>query len=170
MANSTLIKLAEDLGAALKAKGWKLAMAESCTGGLVSSYVTEIPGSSVWFDRGFVTYSNKAKVEMLGVSAQTLLQYGAVSEQTASEMALGALKHSQAQITASITGIAGPDGGSAEKPVGTVCFAWASSTSEVQTITHQLSGNRKKIRELASEIALSGLIKLAMNADHLQPR
>ena len=123
----SLINIAQELGTALKVRGFVLALAESCTGGMVAQAVTSIAGSSTWFDRGFVTYSNTAKIDMLGVSAQTLEKFGAVSEQTAAEMALGclklsALKHDQTNLGGSITGIAGPDGGTADKPVGTVCF------------------------------------------------
>ncbi len=117
------------LGAALKAHGFKLAIAESCTGGMVSQAITSVAGSSAWFDCSFVTYSNHAKIQMLGVLPQTLAQFGAVSEEVAVEMALGALKHSDAHIAGSITGIVGPDGGTAQKPVGTVCFAWAQVKS-----------------------------------------
>lgn len=117
--------LARDLGQALQARAWTLATAESCTGGLVAAAVTEVAGSSAWFDRGFVTYSNAAKVEELGVSTQTLAQYGAVSEQTAGEMALGALEAAAVQVGVSTTGIAGPGGAVPGKPVGTVCFGFA---------------------------------------------
>lgn len=165
MADAELLNLAVELGLALKNRGWKLALAESCTGGLVSSIVTEIPGSSMWFDRGFVTYSNKSKNEMLGVSAQTLLQYGAVSEQTACEMATGAVKHSQAQIAASITGIAGPDGGSAEKPVGTVCFAWTDTEGRLRTSVHRFSGDRTRVRLQSAKTALEGLLELTLSTD-----
>lgn len=146
------------LGNALKAHGLTLALAESCTGGMVAQIITSIAGSSAWFDRGFVTYSNAAKVEMLGVSTTTLAQFGAVSEQTAIEMALGALKHSHADVTASITGIAGPDGGSAEKPVGTVCFAWVGKGFSVQSSTQCFNGDRENIRQQAALFILAALI------------
>src|ERR1035437_4219013 len=123
MPSDTLTTLATLVGAKLRAKGLMLTTAESCTGGWVAQAVTAIAGSSAWFERGFVTYSDAAKQEMLGVSARTLAAHGAVSEQTARKMAIGALAHSHAQVALAITGIAGPDGGSAEKPVGTVCFA-----------------------------------------------
>ena len=145
----TTAEFAKSLGAALKARSLKLALAESCTGGMVAAAVTEIAGSSAWFDCGFVTYSNQAKIEMLGVCAETLEKFGAVSEQTASEMALGALKHSHAQIAGSITGIAGPDGGSADKPVGTVCFGFAQDNQST-TCTQQFTGNRAQIRQQAA--------------------
>lgn len=150
--------LAQQLGAALKARGYTLALAESCTGGLVAQMVTSIAGSSAWFDRGFVTYSNQAKVEMLAVSSQTLEIFGAVSEQTASEMAVGALNNSHAQIAGSITGIAGPDGGTAEKPVGTVCFAWAETNKPPSSITKYFHGNRESIRQQAAIEMMAGLI------------
>lgn len=149
--------LGTTLGAALKARGFMLALAESCTGGMVAQAVTSVAGSSAWFDRGFVTYSNQAKIEMLGVSAKTLETFGAVSEETASEMALGCLKHSKAQIVGSITGIAGPDGGSATKPVGTVCFAIALK-NQCFTSTQYLTGNREKIRQQATAFLMRQLI------------
>lgn len=155
MDDSDLLKLAAELGAALKQKGWKLALAESCTGGMAAACVTAIPGSSAWFERGFVTYSNESKIELLGVSPQTLEKYGAVSEETAQEMALGALKHSHADIAAAITGIAGPDGGSAEKPVGMVCFAWAYKSGKVVCDTQHFAGDRQTIRGLSVQHALN---------------
>lgn len=153
-----LSTLAAELGAALKARSFMLALAESCTGGMVAQAVTSIAGSSAWFDRGFVTYSNAAKIEMLGVSTQTLERFGAVSEQTAREMAEGALKHSQAHIAGSITGIAGPDGGSIEKPIGTVCFAWIGHNLPLIVTTEHFQGNRHEIRQQASIALLAGII------------
>src|SRR5215212_9301448 len=117
--------LADEVGRRLKARGGMIATAESCTGGWVAQELTAIAGSSAWFDRGFVTYSNEAKQEMLGVRAETLARHGAVSEETAAEMARGALERSRGSFALAITGIAGPTGGTAAKPVGTVCFAWA---------------------------------------------
>lgn len=137
-----------------------LATAESCTGGGVASAVTEIAGSSAWFDRGFVTYANQAKVEMLGVSPDTLARFGAVSEATVREMVAGALRHSQAQIALAVTGIAGPGGGSAEKPVGTVWFAWGIKGEVSIARLHQLTGNRAEIRAQAVCIALQGVLEL----------
>lgn len=157
--NIELSNLAIELGAALKARGLMLALAESCTGGMVAQAVTSVAGSSVWFDRGFVTYSNPAKIEMLSVSNQTLENFGAVSEQTATEMALGALKNSHAQIAGSITGIAGPDGGTIGKPVGTVCFAWATAHSPISTFTKNFNGNREEIRQQAAITMMAGLIR-----------
>ena len=158
MDDVALSNLAAELGAALKVRGYTLALAESCTGGMVAEAVTSIAGSSAWFDRGFVTYSNKAKVEMLGVSTQTLDIFGAVSEQTAIEMAVGALKNSHAHMTGSISGIAGPDGGTPEKPVGTVCFAWADAHKPTSTTTKHFKGNRQEIRQQATIELMTGLI------------
>lgn len=151
--------LAESLGAALKARGFVLALAESCTGGMVAQAITSVAGSSAWFDRGFVTYSNQAKMDMLGVNKQTLLKFGAVSEQTAAEMAQGALRFSLADISASITGIAGPDGGTAEKPVGIVCFGFALKNSVKTSIQHFV-GNRESVRQQASVYAIFQLTEL----------
>lgn len=152
--------LASELGQALKTKGWMLALAESCTGGMTAAAITSIPGSSGWFDRGFVTYSNLAKTEMLGVSPETLEKFGAVSEETAQEMVLGALKNSQAQIACSITGIAGPDGGTPQKPVGTVCFAWVLRNQPAHTVTLHFSGDRHSIRQQSVHAALAELLKM----------
>jgi nicotinamide-nucleotide amidase len=160
MDNLALSNLAIALGAALKAKNYTLAVAESCTGGMVAQAVTSIAGSSAWFDRGFVTYSNLAKIEMLEVSSQTLETYGAVSEKTVIEMAAGALKNSHAHIAGSITGIAGPDGGTVEKPVGTVYFAWAESNKPVITISKQFYGNREEIRQQSAIAMMQGLISI----------
>jgi len=160
MADDALLALAEELGNALKRRGWMLALAESCTGGWAAQTVTAIAGSSAWFDRGFVTYSNAAKMEMLGVSKHTLATYGAVSQETAREMALGAIQHSRAQIAVSITGIAGPDGGSPDKPVGMVCFAWASTDCTPKITTEHFSGNRQQIRRQAVQTALIGLLNM----------
>ncbi len=154
-----LSTLAAELGAALKAHGFMLALAESCTGGMVAQAVTSIAGSSAWFERGFVTYSNAAKNEMLGVSSQTLERFGAVSEQTAREMAEGALKHSHAHIVGSITGIAGPHGGSTEKPIGTVYFAWVGVDMPLTTATTHFLGNREQIRQQATITMMAGLIE-----------
>lgn len=155
---SALESLAERLGKALLARGQCLASAESCTGGWVAQCVTAIAGSSAWFERGFVTYSNAAKIDMLGVNPLTLDRQGAVSEATARAMAEGALAHSRADWSLAITGIAGPTGGSAEKPVGTVCFAWAARAGGVLAVTRYLSGDRQTIRAQAVGIALSGLL------------
>jgi nicotinamide-nucleotide amidase len=153
-------QLAAQVGDALHAHGMMLATAESCTGGGVASAVTEIAGSSAWFDRGFVTYANQAKVDMLGVSPDTLLRFGAVSEAAVREMVAGALRHSQAQIALAVSGIAGPGGGTTEKPVGTVWFAWGIKGEVSIARLHQLAGNRAEIRAQAVRIALQGVLEL----------
>lgn len=157
--------LAAELGIALKAHGKMLTLAESCTGGMLASAITSIAGSSAWFDRGFVTYSNAAKIEMLGVSAGTIEQHGAVSLETAAAMAQGALAHSAAQVSASITGIAGPDGGSAQKPVGTVCFAWLGTNIQLQTSTQHFKGDRHAVRQQAAVYIMSELLN-ALNSSN----
>ncbi|MDO8927146.1 MAG: CinA family protein [Sideroxyarcus sp.] len=151
--------LARQVGEALMQYGMTLVTAESCTGGGVAQAVTRISGSSAWFDRGFVTYSNESKEEMLGVSPETLEQHGAVSEATVREMADGAMQYSRAKVALSVSGIAGPTGGTPEKPVGTVWFAWATGDN-VQTACHQLSGDRDAIRAKAVQISLQGVINL----------
>lgn len=159
LTQTALETLAARLGAALVSRGWMLAAAESCTGGWAAQAITAIPGSSAWFDRGFVTYSNAAKQEMLGVKADTLATYGAVSEPTVREMALGALVLSQAQAAFAISGIAGPGGGSSDKPVGTVCFAWALKGGAVKTTTCHFEGDRRAIRAQSVAQALQGLLE-----------
>lgn len=149
--------LAAELGAAMLRHGWQLATAESCTGGWLAQVVTSVAGSSAWFDRGFVTYSNAAKQDMLGVQAATLASCGAVSEATAREMAHGALVHSAAQLAMAITGIAGPGGGTPEKPVGTVCFAWCVSGQPESSTTCRFSGERGQIRSASVAFALRQL-------------
>ena len=141
-----------------------LVTAESCTGGWVGQAVTAVSGSSAWYERGYITYSNTAKCEMLGVQQATLDQYGAVSSQTAQEMAIGALNRSHAQISVAITGIAGPDGGTATKPVGMVRFAWAAQDGLVQQETHYFSGDREAIRRQAVATALQGILRILDNA------
>ena len=156
-------QLATQVGASLMAHGMMLSTAESCTGGGVACAVTEIAGSSAWFDRGFVTYSNQSKVDMLGVSNATLIRYGAVSEATVREMVAGALRHSQAQISLAVSGIAGPGGGTPEKPVGTVWFAWGFNDDVCVARLHQLDGDRAAIRKQAVRIALQGVVELLGN-------
>lgn len=165
MVSDELLKLAATLGEALKCRGGVLSLAESCTGGWLAACITAVPGSSGWFDRGFVTYSNAAKQEMLGVTTDTLATHGAVSEQTAHEMALGAMRNSHANIAVSITGIAGPDGGSAEKPVGTVCFAWIASSGYTRSVTMHFSGTREEVRLQSVKTALDGLLQLTLSTD-----
>ena len=153
--------LAVQVGDLLLVNGQKLATAESCTGGWVAQCLTAIAGSSEWFERGFVTYSNEAKQEMLGVEKETLVKHGAVSEATACAMAAGALRHSHADWALSITGIAGPAGGSADKPVGTVCFAWAGPEGQRDIETRHFSGSREEIRTQSVYQALKGLLTRA---------
>jgi nicotinamide-nucleotide amidase len=153
-----LDELVTRLGAALAANGMMLATAESCTGGWVSMLATSVSGSSSWFDRGFVTYSNESKQEMLGVSSQVLEIHGAVSEQTARQMVEGAISNSRADTALSITGIAGPAGGSDEKPVGTVCFGWQIN-HRVDTETCHFAGDREAVRKQSVVHSLSGLLQ-----------
>jgi nicotinamide-nucleotide amidase len=160
VSDDELLQLAHILGQKLHAKGWMLATAESCTGGWVAQVVTAIPGSSAWFDRGFITYSNLAKQEMLGVNPATLEEFGAVSEETVREMATGALAKSAAQISVAISGIAGPGGGTKKKPIGTVCIGWDTVGSVAHSTTCQLSGDREEVRSRAVAAALRGLIEL----------
>ncbi|PSU06593.1 nicotinamide-nucleotide amidase [Photobacterium ganghwense] len=152
------MELATEVGQALARQQWMATTAESCTGGGVSTAITDIAGSSGWFDRAFVTYSNEAKQQMLGVQADTLATYGAVSEPVVREMAAGALANSAANISVAISGIAGPGGGSVEKPVGTVCFAWADDSGWMTVKTCHLPGDRQQVRQQAVEIALTGLL------------
>lgn len=149
--------LSTKLGRCLNYHQIVITTAESCTGGGVSAAITDIPGSSAWFDRAFITYSNEAKIEMLGVSPETINSHGAVSEMTVIEMVKGALKYSNANLGVSISGVAGPDGGSAEKPVGTVCFAWADDKGWLKVETHYFSGKRAEVRQQAVSLALQVL-------------
>lgn len=154
-----LYRLAEEVGNALRQRAMMLVTAESCTGGWVGEAVTAVPGSSGWYDRGFVTYTNEAKQEMLGVAAATLATYGAVSEQTVREMASGALHNSRAQAALAISGIAGPGGGTADKPVGTVCIAWVLANGVVASERLEFAGDRREVRQQAVERALQGLLE-----------
>lgn len=156
--NERLYPLAQEVGARLKETGLMLATAESCTGGWVGEVVTAVPGSSRWFDRGFITYTNLAKQEMLDVSPRTLERYEAVSEQTVGEMAAGALKHSRAQIAVAISGIAGPGGATPAKPVGTVCLGWALADGSARCETRHFAGDRRQVRAQAVEAALAGIL------------
>jgi len=158
-------RLAQRLGAELRAQHLTLVTAESCTAGGIGFAVTLVPGSSGWYDRGFITYSNESKQQILGVAPAYLRDFGAVSEPVARSMALGALSHSAAQVALAVTGIAGPEGGSPTKPVGTVCFAWAlprdpTSAPWVKTDTMRLEGDRAAVRTLSIVIALETLIGL----------
>jgi len=156
-------QLAAQVGAALHEHGMMLVTAESCTGGGVASAVTEVAGSSAWFERGFVTYSNQSKFEMLGVTLDTLARFGAVSEATVREMVEGALLHSHAQVALAVSGIAGPGGGTPDKPVGMVWFAWGIEKGTCIARMHRLVGSRAEIRVQAVYIALQGVIELLAN-------
>ncbi len=153
-----LFALSEKCGRKLEAAGWKLATAESCTGGGIAAAVTEIAGSSGWFDRGFVTYTNEAKVQMLGVSEATLATLGAVSEETVLQMSRGALAKSAAHIAVAVSGIAGPSGGSKEKPVGMVCIGWATKAG-AEARTFHFAGDRAAVRGQTIATALSGVLE-----------
>jgi len=148
----------------LVAESVLLAVAESCTGGWVGKSLTDLPGSSRWFDRGFITYSNLAKIQMLGVNEVTLEKHGAVSEQVAIEMVNGVLANSQATYAVSVTGIAGPDGGTESKPVGMVCFAWAKRGGQVCAETSKFTGSRDEIRQKSVGCALRGLLTNCFNS------
>jgi nicotinamide-nucleotide amidase len=157
--SETLTQLAERVGASLLAGSHRLVAAESCTGGGVAYHVTGIAGSSEWFDRGFVTYSNAAKQEMLGVSAETLANFGAVSAATVEAMVSGALRNSEADVGVAVSGIAGPGGGTDDKPVGTVWFAWARRGREATLRCANLGGDRRAVRDDSIRIALEGVIE-----------
>ncbi|HVE50834.1 MAG TPA: CinA family protein [Casimicrobiaceae bacterium] len=152
--------LAAELGALLSARRWRVVTAESCTGGLLAGAITAIAGSSGWFDVGYVTYGNDAKIRLLGVSPDALAHEGAVSEATARAMAEGARRASGADLAAAITGIAGPGGGTAQKPVGLVCFAWSREGS-ARAESRRFSGDRGAVREASVIAALEGLIQIA---------
>ena len=157
---SELKELAEQVGEQLLQQHKLLAVAESCTGGWVAKCLTDIAGSSQWFDRGFVSYSNAAKQAMLGVSGDTLETAGAVSEQTVREMAAGVLENSLATVALAISGIAGPGGAMPGKPVGTVCFAWTVAGDEVQAETRHFEGDRDSVRRQSVGFALQGLLNV----------
>lgn len=152
--------LLAQVAAGLQAKGWMMATAESCTGGWIAKLCTDLTGSSAWFERGFVTYSNEAKQDMLGVPAATLAEYGAVSEAVTAAMATGALLHSRAQVAVSVSGIAGPGGGTTTKPVGMVCFGWAARDGKVRTATQYFDGDREAVRYQAVQYALQGVLQM----------
>lgn len=157
-----LEQLAVQAGIALKEKSLLLATAESCTGGLVAAAITDVSGSSAWFERGFVTYSNEAKSTMLGVPPKLIRDHGAVSEEVALAMANGALLNSRAQVSLSITGVAGPTGGTPDKPVGMVCFGW-SNRIVTRVETQRYRGDRQQVRRQAAEHAMRGLLELIRN-------
>lgn len=161
ISDAELFQISKDLAACLQHRNWRLSAAESCTGGWLAKCCTDLSGSSTWFDRGFVTYSNKAKQDLLNVTAMSLNQFGAVSEQVVTEMAQGAMVESIADISVAITGIAGPDGGSVDKPVGTVWLAWHTKNSLTQTQCYHFDGDRESIRRQAVKCGLQGIIKNA---------
>ena len=160
------------LAESLLRRGWMLSTAESCTGGMIAAACTDLAGSSQWFERGFVSYSNEAKQDMLGVPSAVLARHGAVSEEVAQAMVLGALNHSKAQVAVAVTGIAGPSGGSANKPVGTVCFAWGLPTDVGPTIGAEtvwvkvqschFEGDRAAVR-LATQAHALGQLQALLN-------
>ena len=157
--DAQLVTLSRLVGDHLAARGWRLATAESCTGGWVAEVVTATAGSSGWFDCGFITYSNDAKCALLGVSPMTLARHGAVSEPTTAAMVRGTLERAEADLALSISGIAGPGGGSADKPVGTVCFGWGRTGESPQTATCRFDGDREAVRRQAVVFALTELIR-----------
>lgn len=159
--NADLLELSTKLGEQLRARGWTVATAESCTGGWIAKCITDIAGSSEWFDRGFVTYSDEAKTQLLGVSESLLAEHGAVSEDAVRAMAAGALEHSGADLAVSVSGIAGPGGGSKEKPVGTVWFCWQRRGGEPMVRAVPFDGDRETVRRESVKAALWGLLGMA---------
>ncbi len=159
MQQENMHELAMKTAARLLNHGLSITTAESCTGGWIAKILTDISGSSGWFERGFVTYSNEAKQDMLGVHSNTLLRYGAVSGEVVREMAKGALHYSEADVGVAVSGIAGPGGGSTDKPVGTVWLAWAMG-EHIKTLHVHLSGDRSRIRKQAVELALQGVLDI----------
>jgi nicotinamide-nucleotide amidase len=151
--------LARQLGEALRRLGLSITVAESCTGGWIAKVITDIPGSSGWFDRGFVTYSNAAKHQMLGVRLETLDSYGAVSEQVVREMVSGVLERADARVALAVSGIAGPGGAAPDKPVGTVWFAWSLPDRPVETKLLRFAGNRDEVRHQSVRVALERLLE-----------
>jgi len=160
MPDPVLHKLAEEVGAALKSRRLMLATAESCTGGWVSEAVTMVPGSSDWFERGFVTYTCISKREMLGVKEATLEKHGAVAEEVVREMVEGALARSHAQVAVAVSGVAGPAGGTPDKPVGFVCFAWGMKDGKPRSETKRFSGDREAVRRQSVIVALEGVLEM----------
>jgi len=163
--DNELTALADQLGQHLKKRKLTLTLAESCTGGLCAEIITRVAGSSAWFECGFITYSDQSKEMLLNVSGDTISTFGAVSEETAIEMAMGAFGMSGASLSAAVTGIAGPTGSSKAKPVGTVCFAWMGMDCELLTATHHFIGSRQEIRQQSAKTLIDGLIALTLNAD-----
>ncbi len=158
LSHATVTDLAARLAQQMLVRGQMLVTAESCTGGLIAAACTDLAGSSAWFERGFVTYSNEAKTDLLSVPAALIAEHGAVSEPVARAMATGALQHSRAHISVAVTGVAGPGGGSASKPVGTVWLAWATP-HKVEAALHHFSGDRRQVREGSVQQALVGLLQ-----------
>ena len=158
--NHDLHEVTQALARVLIKNHWHLSTAESCTGGMVAASITELAGSSEWFERGYVTYSNQSKSEDIDVSQNLIEQHGAVSDQVARAMALGAKQNSGSDLSLSITGIAGPTGGSPEKPIGTVCFAWALANDQIVSETKHFEGNRQQIRQQACDFSLRKLLDL----------
>jgi nicotinamide-nucleotide amidase len=155
-----LYRLAVRLGRLLKQRELMIATAESCTGGWIGQAITQVPGSSEWFERGFVTYTYISKREMLGVKASSLAREGAVSEQVVREMADGALARSHAQVAVAVSGVAGPGGGTPDKPVGTVCFAWALKGARGRVETRRFRGDRDLVRRRCVAHALRGVLAM----------
>ena len=155
-----LHEVTQELARVLIKNHWHLSTAESCTGGMVAASITELAGSSEWFERGYVTYSNQSKSEDIDVSQNLIEQHGAVSDQVARAMALGAKQNSGSDLSLSITGIAGPTGGSQEKPIGTVCFAWALANDQIVSETKHFEGDRQQIRQQACDFSLRKLLDL----------
>ncbi|MCW5622632.1 MAG: nicotinamide-nucleotide amidohydrolase family protein [Burkholderiales bacterium] len=162
--DQALFDLAVRVGNALRQRAWMLTTAESCTGGWVGACVTMVGGSSQWYDRGFITYSNSAKMQMLGVLEETLRVHGAVSEATVAEMAQGALARSNAHVAVSISGVAGPTGGTSDKPVGSVCIGWAGREGSLRSRSLRFEGDRDAVRRRSVIVALEGVIELAGGA------
>ena len=160
MDDRALADLARRLGDRLLVRGWMAAAAESCTGGWIAKTLTDVPGSSGWFDRGFVTYTNAAKQDLLGVDGATLAAHGAVSEATVRAMAAGALDRSGAQVAVAVSGVAGPTGGTPDKPVGTVWLAWARRDGTTDTRHRRFDGDREAVRRQAVAEAIQGLERL----------
>ncbi len=158
-------RLAARLGESLKKRKLLMVTAESCTGGWVSQVVTAVNGSSEWFDRGYVTYSDTSKSEMLGVRTETIAEHGAVSEAVVREMAEGAIAKSHAQVAVAISGIAGPQGGTPAKPVGTVCLAWAMEGQQTRSGSTHFAGDRNMVRQQAVMAAMQGLVELVADSD-----
>lgn len=164
VSESTALLMAERLAEALLVSGSKLVTAESCTGGGIGYVLTSIAGSSQWYERGFITYSNESKRELLGVSAHTLDSHGAVSEQTAAAMAQGAIDNSHADISVAVSGVAGPTGGSKNTPVGSVCFGWSERDGETKTVRIVFEGGRQQVREQSILMAIQGLLDVLGNS------